>query len=47
MRSKLTVKLLENLESEIRLLRGIRQRNVVELLDCLVPPSSLAVVFVR
>ena len=35
-RSKLTTKLLENLESEIRLLKGIKQRNVVELLDCLV-----------
>lgn len=34
-RSKLTSKLLENLESEIRLLKEIKQRNVVELLDCL------------
>lgn len=38
-RSKLTTKLLENLESEIRLLKNIKQRNVVELLDCLVSLS--------
>ena len=41
-RSKLTTKLLENLESEIRLLKGIKQRNVVELVDCLVSNINLA-----
>lgn len=35
-RSKLTSKLLGNLESEIRCLKDIKQRNVVELYDCLV-----------
>lgn len=34
-RNKLTPKLLDNLESEIRLLKGINHRNVVELVDCL------------
>lgn len=34
-RNKLTPKLLENLESEIRLLKGITHRNVVTLIDCL------------
>ncbi|GAA6042868.1 hypothetical protein JCM8097_007200 [Rhodosporidiobolus ruineniae] len=34
-RSKLTVKLLENLESEISILKRITHRNIVELKDCL------------
>ncbi|SGY13789.1 BQ5605_C010g05977 [Microbotryum silenes-dioicae] len=34
-RSKLTIKLLENLESEISILKEITHRNVVELKDCL------------
>ena len=34
-RNKLTPKLLDNLESEIRLLKGISHRNVVSLIDCL------------
>ncbi|GAA6004273.1 serine/threonine protein kinase ATG1 [Rhodotorula paludigena] len=34
-RSKLTTKLLENLESEISILKRIRHRNIVELKDCL------------
>lgn len=35
-RSKLTSKLLENLESEISILKRITHRNIVELKDCLV-----------
>lgn len=35
-RSKLTTKLLENLESEISILKRITHRNIVELKDCLV-----------
>lgn len=38
-RSKLTTKLLENLESEISILKRITHRNIVELKDCLVGPS--------
>ncbi|BGP16862.1 Serine/threonine-protein kinase [Rhodosporidiobolus nylandii] len=34
-RSKLTTKLLENLESEISILKRITHRNIVELKDCL------------
>ncbi|CEH18135.1 related to apg1-essential for autophagocytosis [Ceraceosorus bombacis] len=34
-RRKLTTKLLENLEGEISIMRNIRHRHVVELLDCL------------
>ncbi|KAM0789543.1 hypothetical protein ACM66B_000357 [Microbotryomycetes sp. NB124-2] len=34
-RSKLTTKLLENLESEISILKRIKHRNIVELIDCL------------
>ncbi|KAK4054701.1 Serine/threonine-protein kinase [Microbotryomycetes sp. JL221] len=34
-RSKLTTKLLENLESEISILKRIQHRNIVELIDCL------------
>jgi serine/threonine-protein kinase ULK/ATG1 len=34
-RKKLTTKLLENLEGEISIMRTIRHRHVVELLDCL------------
>ena len=37
-RSKLTTKLLENLESEISILKRITHRNIVELKDCLVSP---------
>lgn len=37
-RNKLTPKLLDNLESEIRLLTGISHGNIVELVDCLVRP---------
>ncbi|RKP09397.1 kinase-like domain-containing protein, partial [Thamnocephalis sphaerospora] len=33
-RSKLTKKLLENLESEIKILKSVRHDNVVHLLDC-------------
>jgi serine/threonine protein kinase len=35
-RGKLTAKLLENLESEIAILKRITHRNIVELKDCLV-----------
>lgn len=35
-RSKLTSKLLENLESEISILKRIVHHNIVELRDCLV-----------
>lgn len=35
-RSKLTAKLLENLESEISILKRIVHHNIVELKDCLV-----------
>lgn len=34
-RHKLTPKLLDNLESEIRLLKGIKHKHVTELVDCL------------
>jgi serine/threonine-protein kinase ULK/ATG1 len=34
-RKKLTRKLLDNLESEIRLLKGIKHKHVTELVDCL------------
>jgi hypothetical protein len=37
-RQKLTAKLLENLESEINILKSIHQRNIVALLDCFVRP---------
>lgn len=40
-RSKLTTKLLENLESEISILKRITHRYIVELKDCLVRPFSL------
>ena len=55
-RNKLTTKLLENLDSEIRLLKGIKQRNVVELIECMVsaprpddddPPDSMVACFAR
>lgn len=36
MRNKLTPKLSENLESEIRLLTGMKHGNIVELVDCVV-----------
>jgi hypothetical protein len=39
-RQKLTAKLLENLESEINILKSIHQRNIVALLDCFVRPHS-------
>lgn len=35
-RSKLTPKLLENLEGEISILKAISHRNIVELDDCIV-----------
>jgi serine/threonine protein kinase len=35
-RQKLTAKLLENLESEINILKSIHHRNIVALLDCFV-----------
>lgn len=35
-RQKLTTKLLENLESEINILKSIHHRNIVALLDCFV-----------
>lgn len=34
-RKKMTAKLLDNLEEEIRILRTVRHANIVELLDCL------------
>ena len=34
LRSKLTKKLLENLASEINILKGIRHDNIVALVDC-------------
>jgi serine/threonine-protein kinase ULK/ATG1 len=34
LRSKLTRKLLENLESEIAILKSVRHPNIVDLLDC-------------
>ncbi|CAI2178064.1 13060_t:CDS:10 [Funneliformis geosporum] len=34
LRSKLTKKLLENLESEIQILKGIRHDHIVQLVDC-------------
>ncbi|RIB16110.1 kinase-like domain-containing protein [Gigaspora rosea] len=34
LRSKLTKKLLENLESEIKILKGIRHDHIVQLVDC-------------
>ena len=37
-RQKLTTKLLENLESEISILKAISHRNVVSLEDCFVSP---------
>lgn len=40
-RSKLTTKLLENLESEISILKRITHRNIVELKDCLASRSRL------
>ncbi|RUO96980.1 kinase-like domain-containing protein, partial [Jimgerdemannia flammicorona] len=44
LRSKLTRKLLENLESEIAILKGIRHNHIVELVDCenllLLPPPN-------
>ncbi|GAA96795.1 uncharacterized protein L969DRAFT_79771 [Mixia osmundae IAM 14324] len=43
-RGKLTPKLLENLESEIRLLKGIAHPNVVELVDCLKTSSHIYLV---
>lgn len=39
-RSKLTAKLLDNLESEIRMLTNLRHGNIVELVECLVRSSS-------
>ncbi|BGP25284.1 Serine/threonine-protein kinase [Rhodotorula toruloides] len=40
-RSKLTSKLLENLESEISILKRITHRNIVELKDCLKTDSHI------
>ncbi|KAM0753377.1 kinase-like protein [Meredithblackwellia eburnea MCA 4105] len=40
-RSKLTTKLLENLESEISILKRITHRNIVELKDCLKTESHI------
>jgi serine/threonine-protein kinase ULK/ATG1 len=45
-RSKLTTKLLENLESEISILKRITHRNIVELKDCLVRPLPRTLLFV-
>lgn len=39
-RQKLTAKLLENLESEINILKSIHNRNIVALLDCFVSHPS-------
>jgi serine/threonine-protein kinase ULK/ATG1 len=38
-RQKLTNKLLDNLESEINILKAISQPNIVALLDCFVSSS--------
>lgn len=43
-RSKLTSKLLENLESEISILKRIRHPHIVELKDCLVRPAPFSAV---
>lgn len=43
-RRKLTPKLLDNLESEIRLLKGINHRHVTELVDCLKTESHIYLV---
>ncbi|KAI5475162.1 serine/threonine protein kinase ATG1 [Pseudohyphozyma bogoriensis] len=40
-RSKLTTKLLENLESEISILKRIKHRNIVDLKDCLKTDSHI------
>lgn len=39
-RQKLTSKLLDNLESEINILKAISHRNIVSLTDCFVSPPS-------
>ena len=41
-RQKLTTKLLENLESEINILKVVSHRNIVSLEDCFVSPSIVA-----
>lgn len=40
-RQKLTSKLLDNLESEINILKVISNRNIVALIDCFVSPPLL------
>lgn len=40
-RQKLTTKLLENLESEINILKAISHPNITALEDCFVSPGSL------